>query len=276
MGVFKKLFNKESNKTNNGLSDQSFKHKAEWDFYLSNVDDVVGSFYIDLGLVKIAPLADYRYLVWISVKMNDPKIDGLSSKEESNILFQIEDHLIEAINKKHRAVFTGRLTSNNRREFYFYFSDPFLHDKTIADAMVAFPGYDYDFEEKVDAKWEHYLDFQYPLPSQIQSIQNRKVLDQLEKNGDKLVKERQVDHWLFFENSADRDVFLEKIKDDGFQIVANDHDIVFGEKPYRLRIARVDKVGPNDIDNYTLYLSGIAQECNGEYDGWETSVEKED
>ncbi|NQX80824.1 MAG: ribonuclease E inhibitor RraB [Flavobacteriaceae bacterium] len=37
---------------------------------------------------------------------------------------------------------------------------------------------------------------------------------------------------------------------------------------------RVDKVGYDEIDEYTLELWEKAQELNGDYDGWETSIEK--
>ena len=141
--------------------------------------------------------------------------------------------------------------------------------------MVAFPSYEYDIGISEDAQWSHYFDFQYPLPQQFQSIQNRRVLYQLEKNGDKLIKERQVDHWIYFKTPIDKDAFFKKIENDGFKIFDDDHDPKLGITPYRLHISRIDKVDHNSIDDHTLYLWGLAQECNGEYDGWETSVEKE-
>jgi len=275
MGLFNKFFKIKTDQTQEQQLPLVVKHNEEWDFYFSDVDDIIGSFYIDLGLAKVAPLKSYSNLIWVSAKMNNPQSDGLSSNEESNILYQIEDRLINFISKNHQAIYTGRLTSNGRRDFYFYFVDPFLHDKTIAESMIAFPYYEYDFGIKDDIKWDHYFEFQYPLPRQFQSIQNRRVLDQLEKKGETLVKERQVDHWLYFKTSNDKDAFLQKIKNDRFNIIDDDYNIIYGASPYRLHISRIDKVDFNNVDNYTLYLWELAQECNGEYDGWETSVEKE-
>jgi len=37
----------------------------------------------------------------------------------------------------------------------------------------------------------------------------------------------------------------------------------------------VDKVNLESVDEYVLSLWQFAEECNGDYDGWETSVEKE-
>ncbi len=275
MGLFKKFFKIKTDQTQEQQLPLAVEYDEEWDFYFSNADDIIGSFYIDLGLAKVAPLESYSNLIWVSVKMNNPQSDGLSSNEESNTLYQIEDRLKDFINKKHQAIYTGRLTSNGKRDFYFYFVDSFLHDKTISESMIAFPYYEYDFGIKEDIKWDHYFEFQYPLPRQFQSIQNRRVLYQLEKNGDTLVKERRVDHWLYFKTSVDKEIFLQKITNDGFNIGDDDYDVQYGASPYRLRIFRTDKVDFDNIDDYTLYLWELSQICNGEYDGWETSVEKE-
>ncbi|MEN0056460.1 MAG: DUF695 domain-containing protein, partial [Mucilaginibacter sp.] len=129
MGLLNKIFKR---KTNQDQEEQLLiSHEEGWEFYFSNVDDIIGSFNIDLGLIKVAPIESYVNLLWISVKMNNPKGDGLSSTEESNILYQIEDVLINLIIKKHQAVYTGRLTSNGKRDFYFYLAKPFLYDKNV-------------------------------------------------------------------------------------------------------------------------------------------------
>jgi regulator of RNase E activity RraB len=106
------------------------------------------------------------------------------------------------------------------------------------------------------------------------SIQNRRVVDQLEKGGDKLTKAREVDHWLYFKTEKDRETFLLKIKTEGFSIVDKDFDNSLGTLPYRLHIKRVDKVDLESVDIYVIHLWELATECNGDYDGWETSVEK--
>ena len=274
MGLFDKLFRKRETETKPEVKGNS-SHEEDWDFYFSNVDDIVGSFYIDLGLSKIAPVADKPNLIWISLKMNNPREDGLSSSEEFDTLSSIEDRLQEFILENHSAIYAGRLTSNNNRDFYFYFGDTTLYDKTISEAMVAFPSYTYDFGIKEDSEWRSYTDFMYPNPRQFQSIQNRRVVDNLEKNGDPLTKARQVDHWIYFKTDSDRIAFLKKIEPLKFDIVSCDEKTSFGDFPYKLHIARVDNVDLDSVDDYVLDLWHFANECNGDYDGWETSVEKE-
>src|SRR5690606_39452416 len=82
MGLFDKLFGK-TNSEKPAATQPRVGHQEEWEFYFSNVNDKLGSIFVDLGLRKVAPLTDKTNVVWISIKMNTPREDGLSSQEES-------------------------------------------------------------------------------------------------------------------------------------------------------------------------------------------------
>ena len=274
MGLFDKLFGKATQNQPVVTATNHNEHSEEWDFYLSNVNEKLASLYVDLGLHKIAPMKDKPNVVWVSIKMNNPREDGLSSNEESNELYKIEDALVDKLKNKFKSIYVGRVTTTGDRDLYFYFGDTTLYDKVISDVMITFPKYHFDFGSKEDKTWSGYLDFLYPNPRQFQSIQNRRVIDQLEKGGDKLTKAREVDHWIFFKTEKDRETFLSKIKTEGFSIVDKDFDKKLGELPFRLHIKRVDKVDLDSVDIYVIHLWELATECNGDYDGWETSVEK--
>ena len=275
MGLFDKLFGKTNLEKPTISSITKAGHQEEWEFYFSNVDDKLGSIFVDLGLHKIAPILDKPNVVWISIKMNNPREDGLSSQEESGLLRDIEDALVEKIKYKHNSIYVGRLTSTGDRNLYFYLGDTTLYDKTISDVMVAYPKYQFDFGTKEDREWDGYFNFLYPTPPQFQNIQNRRVIDQLEKGGDKLIKEREVFHWIYFKSDSDREKFIEKIKNDNFTIVDKGSDKSWGEFAYRLELKRIDKVDINSVNEYVIYLWKLANEMNGEYDGWETSIEKD-
>lgn len=274
MGIFDKLFSKTNPEQPKTTFATKVEYQEEWEFYFSNVNDKLGSIFVDLGLQKVAPITNKPNVVWVSIKMNNPKEDGLSSQEESRVLGNIEDALVSKLISKHNSIYVGRLTSTGDRDLYFYFDDTTLYDKTISEVMVAYPKYQFTFGSKEDKKWSGYFDFLYPLPRQYQSIQNRRVIEQLEKSGDKLTKEREVFHWIYFKSDSDREQFLEKIKNDNFSIVDKGSDKSWGEFAHGLQIKRVDKVDQNSVDDYVIYLWKLANEFNGNYDGWETSIEK--
>lgn len=274
MGLFDKLFAKNTPVQPTIKAAINNQHSEEWEFYFSNVNYKLASLYVDLGLHKIAPVKDKPNVVWVSIKMNNPREDGLSSNEESNELYKIEDALVDKLKDKFKSIYVGRVTTTGNRDLYFYFGDTTLYDKVISDVMINFPKYHFEFGSKEDKTWSGYLDFLYPNPRKFQSIQNRRVVDQLEKGGDKLTKAREVDHWLYFKTEKDRETFISKIKTEGFSIVDKDFDKSLGALPFRLHIKRVDKVDLESVDIYVIHLWELATECNGDYDGWETSVEK--
>lgn len=248
-------------------------YKAEWDFYFSNVDNNPSSLFVDLGLYKVAPIENKSNFMWISIKMNEALANGLSSSGESEQLSKIEDNLVRKINSEFYSTYVGRLTSNGNRDFYFYVGDTTSYEKVLAEFSRTYPDYQMEYGLKTDENWSGYFNFLYPSPQQFQSIQNRRVIDQLEKNGDKLTKMRDVNHWIYFNTKRDRDLFLKRIMYDGFTIVTRDYDKASGGLPYKLHIKRIDKVDWNSVDSYVLYLWELANKFKGVYDGWETSVE---
>lgn len=207
--------------------------------------------------------------------MNNPREDGLSSNEEFETLSAIEDRLKEFISIKHNSIYAGRLTTDGHRDFYFYMGDTTPLDKTIAEIMAAYPSYKFDFGINEDKLWESYFGFMYPDPKQFQSLQNRRLVDYLKKSGDPLTKPRIVDHWIYFKSDKDRNTFLSRIENLNFSIISKEKDTSLGDLPFTLHISRTDNVDLASVDEYVLNLWQLAEECNGEYDGWETAVEKD-
>jgi len=108
----------------------------------------------------------------------------------------------------------------------------------------------------------------------LQSIQNREVVEVLKQNGDSLTKEREVFHWIYFKNKNELNEFEQFTKELSFKTLKKEKTEAADDYIYVLKISRVDKVGFHDVDDYTLKLWEKATELNGDYDGWETSVEK--
>ena len=101
---------------------------------------------------------------------------------------------------------------------------------------------------------------------------NRKVIYQLKSHGDNLKTEREVFHWIYFKTDSDLEKYVSEVELKGFEIVTENK--IDGKFPHQLQIKRVDKVDLESVNDYTLYLWNLALENNGDYDGWETSVEE--
>jgi len=259
MGLFSNLFGQK-------------KYPEEWNFYLTNIEDRSASIYINLGLYNFIPIKDKTELCWISIKLKNPNENGLTTNEESEILFKIEDVIVDKLNLKN-IIYIGRVTNNGFRDFYFYSKNFELFKNDYKEIINQFPDYNIELNSQDDKNWNGYLDI-YPNGMDLQSMGNRDVLENLEKNGDKLTKAREVFHWIYFDNDSDRQKYIDIVKKENFEIVETNFDKK-SNMPYGLQIKRTDKVGYSDIDEYTLLLWKLANENKGEYDGWETSVETE-
>ena len=274
MGFFSKLFNQKNEETKQSIANQSTPaHREEWTVYLSTINNNrVGSIVVDLGLRNVAPITNRPNLLSFSLTMNSPGSEGLSSAEESDTLNQIEEAITKSLEEKHGAVYAGHLNAEGKLRSYYYFGETSHHEKTISEVMAIFPQYKFEYKLTDDKSWQTYFEILYPLPIQMQSIQNAGVVRSLQKSGDKLEKKRQVDHWIYFKTEADRENFLVTIKGKGFKVINKEFVGELEVMPFKLRIARDDKVDHRSVDEYVLDLWQIAQDCNGDYDGWETSI----
>ncbi|HEU4554344.1 MAG TPA: DUF695 domain-containing protein [Chitinophaga sp.] len=248
-------------------------YQPDWDIYTCAIEDSPAIIGLDLDLRRFAPLKDKPHALFISVYLNHPRSDGFPQSEEFATLGEIEDSLVEHLEDKLNAFFVGRTISNGVRDFYFYTGNTLLHDKAIADVMINFPSYRYDFGVQEDRTWELYFDFLLPDVQEFQRIQNRKVLRTLQKHADNSECPRPVDHWIFFTRETERDQYWQQVKEQGFRIEKNNRS---SEKdyPYALHISRMDKTTDDSIDQVVMYLWELARVLNGRYDGWETNIVK--
>jgi uncharacterized protein (TIGR01619 family) len=248
-------------------------YRPDWDIYTCHIEESPAVIGLDLDLRRFAPLKDKPNAIYITVYLNNPREDGFPRDAEFAIMGEIEDKLVEALQSKLDAQFVGRTYSNGVRDFYFYTGDVTLHDKYISDVMITFPDYRYDYGVKEDNNWELYFDYLFPDVYEFQRIQNRKVLRMLQQHGDVPEKERPIDHWIHFKTEEDRSLYWEHIKENGFSLMKED-TTENPEFPFKLCISRKDKTSEASINNVVMGLWELAQQVNGMYDGWETSIMK--
>ena len=101
------------------------------------------------------------------------------------------------------------------------------------------------------------------------------LIQNLISHGDKLDKERQVDHWIYFPTDGDRQQFAKQILAKGFKIEGEGEVEAIDGKPFQLHFSRQDSVTVEATDDYILELWQLATQSNGTYDGWETFVVRE-
>ena len=242
-----------------------------WDFFMCRIEGAPASIRTNLALIEVAPLEGLSQRLQFYIKMQNPRPDGLSSNEEYPILCDIEDALgdkAEAIG----AVLAGVVKSEGFLELWFYTQNAEVLAKTCEEVLQTFEGYQSGYNIAEDPEWEDYFGFLYPDEFSYQTMQNCKVLMQLEKNGDKMEVPREIDHFFYFKEAAQQQAFAKEAEAKGFKVRFNDDEFVEERKaegkeyPYMVEATREDS--PLDIDDIVWDLLELASPFEGDYDGW--------
>ncbi|HMQ80165.1 MAG TPA: DUF695 domain-containing protein [Ignavibacteria bacterium] len=248
------------------------EYKPSWDFYFTELEGSPASMYLDLGLDKIAPIPEKDHLLTIILTMNDPQENGFSSKEESEMLFAIEDKITEAVTEPFGAIFAGRETCDGARIFYYYSAENKEIKKAVKKVMKEFSDYEYETYFEADEKWEEYFEHLYPAGYEMHTILNRRVVEGLRSKGDLLSVPREVDHYVYFRTEETKNSFIAEAKKLKYKVTSEWTDKEGKEYPLSVRLTKNDPVTYNDVLDYTSVLYDLAQQFDGNYDGWETKL----
>ena len=242
-----------------------------WDFFMCRIEGAPASIRTNLALIEVAPLEGLTQRLQFYIKMQNPRPDGLSSNEEYPILCDIEDAIGEKAEAT-GAVSAGVVKSEGFLELWFYTQNAEALAKTCEEALQTFEGYQSGYNIAEDPEWEDYFGFLYPDEFSYQTMQNRKVLMQLEKNGDKMEVPREIDHFIYFKEAAQQQAFAKEAEAKGFKVRFNDDEFVEDRKaegkeyPYMVEATREDS--PLAIDDIVWDLLELASPFEGNYDGW--------
>ena len=242
-----------------------------WDFFMCRIEGAPASIRTNLALIEVAPLEGFTQRLQFCIKMKNPRPDGLSSNEEYPILCDIEDAIGDKAEST-GAVSAGVVKSEGFLELWFYTQNAEALAKTCEEALQAFEGYQSGYNIAEDPEWEDYFGFLYPDEFSYQTMQNRKVLMQLEKNGDKMEVPREIDHFIYFKEAAQQQAFAKEVEAKGFKVRFNDDEFVEERKaegkeyPYMVEATREDS--PLAINDIVWDLLELASPFEGNYDGW--------
>lgn len=251
--------------------DQDYEDDDYWEIYTTYVDDKPAVILVDVGLAERAPLAGMPSLAWLWVHVADPDEEGFPSEDEDMRLNEIEDLITETLDPSHSR-YVGRITSDGRREFYFYTGNADEFKTVITNAMNSFPEYKFEVEEADDEGWSHYTDVLLPSAEDQQQIQNQHQISELEQNGDNLDTPRPIFHRVNFPTAESRDDFVVSASSLGYSVVEKVESD--SESPFAVELTKVDAADPDTIDQITYELFELAVTNNGEYDSWRCDVVK--
>ena len=167
------------------------------------LNDAVSSIFVDLGIRADVPIETRPWLLWVWVVLQAPKADGLATNEEGRVLHEIGEALDSLVSATCGAQLVGTHHRHRAPRVLFLCRRTGRAHTSVATAMKAFPQYKYETGSTFQPEWEQYLTL-YPSETNLERMQNRRMLESLAKQGDAHEVPRKVEHWLHFGDEPSR------------------------------------------------------------------------
>lgn len=245
----------------------------DWDNYVMSVNEKPVSIVVNMALKDVAPVRERPFAIILRLKYPDMDNKGFPTIELADELNQLESELEAKLRKENGAWYAGRFTQRGLREFYFYALDTVGHLAGCADVMKLHPKFPYLVKAVADRNWTNYFEVLYPRDDQKEKMENRRIVEELERKGDKLISSRPIDHTLYFRSDWNRKNFLKEFDLPGFQVTAMPVEKEGNrEQAFKLVMRRADKPQLELMNELTIRMSRTAKKHDGRYDGWSTYV----
>jgi hypothetical protein len=243
-----------------------------WEVYQCQIGEYPAFISYDDGIRHSIAAVAPPVLIRVRVKFLAASDAGLPAGEEFASLSALEERLEEEVSRW-RGLYVGRVTVAGSRYFHV-FADAPAHEISASLRRVSEgTGYEIGYVQVADPEFSGYWRDLYPSEEERQVIENSKVLESLKRLGDDHSIPRRIDHWCYFDTPAARSEFESWALATGFQR-AGHTEPTEANGQYGLRVHAVARPETEEITEVTLSLLRRAKEFGGDYDGWETKVER--
>ena len=269
---------KRSNVVTEKVIDQEMAEIDEdWGVYLCNAFayDLPAMIRVNLALRDFEYTANYPNRLHLQILYKNANDSGFPTREEGEYVYSIED-AVEEIVEQHGDMLAGVVKCDERVRIFAYTKNELgYYDEISAMMSEKFPEYAYTSAVVEEPDWELYFQALYPDRYEYQSIMNMRLIENIKSDGDSMVP-RVLEHCLLFKTEENGEAFLAKVMEDGFIKLSSEdrsnNEAIDKEYPYLLVIGREDAF--ENIDEIVWYLMDLAEEFNGEYDGWGCHIVK--
>lgn len=250
---------------------------GDWDYYMCLIDDAAASIFLNMELIERAPDITRSWLLSVELTMQQPREDGLSSQQEAQALYTLEDELIEQIEQATNFEYIGRLTFAGRRILYGYLSvtqSGEAEREWLEPLLQKYDDYQARYELRHDPQWLHYTQWLYPGELERAEMSNRRVVLKLQEYGDQLHVPRQVEHLIMFAARTRAALFITSMAELGYQSTSEPQAQEDGA--WAVQLQRIDSVELDHINQVVHQLREHAAAHDGIYDGWGCMVVSDD
>ena len=257
-----------------GYSAAAQQMQSDWDAYVTEVGGKPVSIVVDLGLAKKAPMKERTFAITVRLRILKPQANGQPDMQETERLDGLENLMEEQLEKNTGAVYAGRFTQRGLRQFHYFALDTIGYAKALQTAFAGFGEYEWLARASEDKPWSNYFDVLYPGPTDLERIQNRRLVDLLRQKGDELQLPRRIDHYFRFRTKTSRDQFLRQPGMGAFAMEEMPEADADKEHPYALHLYKDDIPDYELVEKLIIPFWEKAKKFQGRYEGWETFLVK--
>lgn len=231
-----------------------------FEFYPCLVDGAPASIYVNLKFE--GSTGGHRYTV--AIAMRERGEHGIGTAEEAAALDLVEQAII-ARAAELEISYVGRVRTRGVWETVLY--GPGGHLAALRELAIARAGARrVEGRSEADETWSYYRDLLLPDAERRQWMDDRRMVQILAEQGDRLATPRRVDHRLTFPSEAARQRFVAAAEAAGFTLGGTSET----EGAFHVHVHRVDPVELDHIHDVVMVLVDAATE--GRYDRWEAGI----
>jgi hypothetical protein len=246
---------------------------SKWDFYQCTVNQKPASIYLDLALRPTAPDPTRATLliVWLDLRFPDPE-HRMASDAEFDVLGAIEDRLAAGFASAYGSTYAGRITTDGRREFYFYSAASHQLEALALSALAPFPGYTVKAWTQPDPGWQQYLDVLYPGTASLRWMRDKAAIEALARAGDTPALPRAVSHSSSFASAEARSAFAQSVQNAGFTLGKLSERRKLGVARFGVVYQLKQTPTLAVMAETSALLARLSEKNAGQYEGWQCPV----
>ncbi len=246
----------------------------QWICYLRFEQGPPATVVVDLAAQSQAQEEPFPCCITLRLQLEKVDTYGFPTPEEQQRYTEAEDALIETLDAHGGCRHVGSTTGQGRRCLCWYGREDADLENVIRQVMSRFPHLQYEMQTQPDPQWTHYRQL-LPTAAEYRVFLDDQVLHQLREMGDQAEVPRNVDHWVYFPDAESRQQFSQRAQKYGFQ-VKSQRDDAQRRLPFELVVHHTIPMETAQVHETTLRLLTLAEKFGGQYDGWETSIQREE
>ncbi len=229
--------------------------------YKSNLGGTPTEIEVDLAF---APDPDTSWMLWAFTPLQH-------LKDERDDLLLIIKEICVRLELKNGIHYAGSKISDDWIEIYFYAASSKGAEGLIRDSLSKHGYEKIEFGVHRDSKQLFYHQTLLPDTYELQAIESKKIVDELEAEGDDLSRARRVEHYLGFATSSIASRVAKDLIDLG------ESRVELREDPHHSHVLVLDSrhtLDGNELRTITKRLIESALKEHGKYLGWSTTYAK--